>query len=665
MIFSKQDITMNNFCQQQTIENIFPEKSLLKTVTSIFFYTQIISAIALLLLSNPPIFAQEKLDQIFFQDSITVRDDSLAATKVAELKRYPPDSSFKNILWEMPKSIMDQHFLEDLGGLLHYLPGVVVFDVGSPGQEIKIGFHGANSRQVSVFFDDRPLYDPVFGGFDLNFLPTSFISKVSAYGGNAIPQACSNPEIISFVSDDYGEDIPYSQVSYHKGPNGFNTVDVIFGQRISQKTTISAGGFIKSFDGITASHRFEQQNFRGKIEYALSPRWNFQYSLLSNKLNRNILNPDLDDISLQLQNATQKNNRIDHTLNISGRLFGAFNESFMANAFYSSQESKIKDEVLNLRLNTPSKYFGLNFKNKFFLLGQRASFGGNFIHEKADADSIGKLKHSLGSVFTQYYWNVTKKARVDLTGKLLFHNLFQTQFGGGITSFFQIAKSLELSASLKRSIRYPTFFELNSEGNYIGNTELREEAHQELNTGLRLKLKHGFSLATNVYVKSIERFIETQSIDTLTARFLNKTTPLNFAGADLQLRWEFLSRFSAFSIIHLIDNKNLVDQPNYKLTSYLQYADSFFQNDLRPTLRIEGVIIGDRKSSYFQRFYLLQSPQSLTPVFLLNAHLVLDFGNLKVFFSFLNLLNEKYQIISGYPMSGRSLHYGLRWEFWN
>jgi outer membrane cobalamin receptor len=429
--------------------------------------------------------------------------------------------------------------------------------------------------------------------------------------------------------------------------------------------TLLLGGFIKSYDGKNESQSFEQQNFRWKIEYAPSPRWNFQYSLLSNKLNRHLLNPDLDDISVQLPNATQKNNRIDHTLKINGRLFGSYNESFMANAFYSSQESKIKDEVLNLRLNTPSKYFGLNFKNKFFLLGQRVAIGGNFIHEMTDADSIGKLKHSLGSVFTQYHWNVTKKARVDLTGKLLFHNLFQTQFGGGIASFFQITKSLELSAALKRSVRYPTFFELNSKGNYTGNPGLREEIHHEFNSGLRLKFKPNFSLTTNVYMKSIERFVEIQAVDTLIARFLNRKKTLDFSGVDVQLNWDIFSKLTAFSAFQAIDNTNLFDQPQFKLTSYLQYSDSLFQNDLCPTLRIEGVFSGARKSSYFHQFYLLQSPQHLNPAFLLNAHLELNFGNLKAFFSLENILDKKYQIIYGYPMNERSLHYGIRWEFWN
>jgi outer membrane cobalamin receptor len=656
---------MNNFCQQKTIENILPENSLLKIFTAIFFYTQIISVIVLLLLSNPPIFAQEKLDQFFPQDSITVRDDSLAATKTVEHKRYPPDSGFKNIIWELPKSIINQYFHEDLGDVLHYIPGVFLFDFGSSGQELQAGFHGANNRQVAIVFDDRPLFDPVYGGFDLNFLPVAFIRKLDVQTGLSTPLVLSNSEIISVSSDDYGEDAPYSQVSYHKAPYGYSDVDAVFGQRISRKMTLLVGGFIKSFDGKTVSQNFEQQNVRMKINYTLSPRWNFQYSLLNNKLNRHILNPDLDDISFQLPNATQKNNRIDHTLKINGRLFGSFNESFRANVFYSNQESKITDKVSNLRLNTPATYFGFNLKNGFSILGQNAAIGGNFIHQKTDADSIGKQQHSSGSLFAQFHWNVTDKIRTDINGNLLFHNLFQTQFSGGITSYFQITKSLELSLCIKQSIRYPTFFELNSKGTFIGDPVLKEEIHREINSGLRLKLKPNISLMTNVYLKSIDRFVDIQTIDTLTARFLNRTKSMQFAGADVQLNWDIFSRLSTFFAFQTIDNTNLFDQPQYKFTSYLQYSDSLFQNDLCPTLRLEGVVIGARKSNYSNRFYLLQSPENLNPLFLFNAHLVLNFGNLKVFISLENILDKKYQMIYGFPMKERSLHYGIRWEFWN
>ncbi len=101
------------------------------------------------------------------------------------------------------------------------------------------------------------------------------------------------------------------------------------------------------------------------------------------------------------------------------------------------------------------------------------------------------------------------------------------------------------------------------------------------------------------------------------------------------------------------------------LTGYLQYIGSFFQDDLRPTIRLEGRYLGERKSMIFHPYFYETYRQNLSPVFILNAHAILDFGNLKIYFTLENILDNEYQLIYGFPMNERSLHYGLRWEFWD
>lgn len=656
---------MNDVCQEMKPRHIHCQTLLSKFDEPIFLKAHMIVLLATFFMATLPLFAQEKMKKFPPPDSVAVKSDSLASQTRIEAKRIPHDSSFGRLIWHMPKSALNQYFHDDLGDVLHYLPGVFLFDLGSSGQVLQAGFHGANQRQVAILFDDRPLHDPVWGGFDLNYLPVAFISKLDVLAGVSAPLAPTHPEIISIASDEYGEDVPYSQVSYHKAPYGYSDVDAVLGQRISKKMTVLVGGFIKSFDGKTTEQNFEQQNVRARIDYRLSPRWNFQYSLLNNKLNRHLLNADRTDSDIQFPNTTQKNSRIDHTLKINGRLLGGANESFAATIFYSSQHSKLLDQASNLRLNTPANYFGTNFINSFSLLRQKAAIGGNFLHQQTDADSIGNHAHSSGSLFTQFHWKAAPKFRVDFNGNLLLHNLFSMQFSGGVAAYSQISKSLELSLGMKQSMRYPTFFELYSRGTFSGNLALKAELHREINSGLRWKPASNLSLMTNAYLKTVERYIDIQSIDSATTRLLNRTKSMEFAGADLHLNWEIFSRLTAFSAFQVIDNRKLLDQPNFRLTSYLQYSDSLFQNDLLPTIRIEGVIIGARKSSYLPPFYLVQSPKNLNPTFLLNAHLILNFGNLKAFFSLFNVLNENYEMISGFPMSERSLHYGIRWEFWN
>ena len=115
----------------------------------------------------------------------------------------------------------------------------------------------------------------------------------------------------------------------------------------------------------------------------------------------------------------------------------------------------------------------------------------------------------------------------------------------------------------------------------------------------------------------------------------------------------------------MIDNTGLNDQPEITATSYLQYTDSFFQDDVRPTVRLEGRYFGKRNSTISHPYFYEPYHETFNPIVVLNAHATLDFGNLKIFILLENMLDAQYQLTYGYPMNARTLHYGLRWEFWN
>jgi outer membrane cobalamin receptor len=114
-----------------------------------------------------------------------------------------------------------------------------------------------------------------------------------------------------------------------------------------------------------------------------------------------------------------------------------------------------------------------------------------------------------------------------------------------------------------------------------------------------------------------------------------------------------------------IENVKLTNQPEIISTGYLQFTDSFFQGDLKPTFRIEGRYLGERKSAIVHPYYYEVFQENLSSILILNASAILNFGNLKVYFMLENVLDQKYQLLYGYPMNQRTLHYGLRWEFWN
>jgi outer membrane cobalamin receptor len=610
------------------------------------------------------------IHEVTFQD--TTKQDTVFVKPDTNLVKVPQkivseDTTFLQYMkspWQMPKSTMNQYFYEDLGDLLNYFPGIYLLDFGSSGQRLGLSRHGANDKQTTLFFDGRPFYDPIYGGLDLNLIPVGFTKTITVEQGLSSSFVTSNPEMISLKSDNYDEDIPYSQVSYHKAPYGFSDIDIVFGQRISKKTNLLLGGTIKSYDGKTDSYSFEQQNFRGKVDYDLAPSWQFNYSWISNKINRHVPNPVWADASYQLTDATEKVSRFDQTLNIKGKFFKSDFQNFKANLFYSSLSTKLRDKNFDFRLTNPSRYAGFNFQIQNQFIGQRITSGADFIHEWTDADEVGKNKHTFGSFFIQDDWEWKERFGIRILGNYQFHNAHGSQFSGGLSSFFSLAKNVKITAAAKQSVCYPTFFELNANTNFIGNPGLKPESHQKIELGIEWQIEPKFSLKTSLYHKNIRNALHFNPLDSLKATFLNQNE-LQYSGFDFQLRWKFLTRFQLKALFSTIDNSSLYDQPEIMLTGYLQYAGNFFQGDMRPTIRLEGRYFGERKCNLVHPYFYEPYQENLSPVFILNAHAIFDFGNLKIFIILENILDKKYELIYGYPMNERTLHYGLRWEFWN
>lgn len=625
----------------------------------------------LLLLSLQPVSSLAQIiNRITLQD--TTKQDTVLVKRDSILKKIPQetvreDTTFQHFMkspWEMPRSTMNQYFYEDLGDVLNYFPGIYLLDFGSSGQSLGLNRHGATDKQTTLFFDDRPFYDPICGGIDLNLIPAGFTKSITIEQGLSSRFLASNTEMISLKSDNYKDDTPYSQVSYHKAPYGFSDVDVIFEQRISKKANLLLGGIIKSYDGKTASYSFEQQNFRGKVEYDLSPAWQLQYSWSSNKINRHVPDPVLADTSYQLTDASQKVSRLDQTLSIKSRIFKADFKNFQANLFYSGLSNKLKDKKIELQATDHSRYAGFNFQIQHRFAGQRITSGADLTYEWIEADQVGKNRHTFGSFFFQDDWDWKDRLGLRILGNFGIHNIHGSQFSGGMSSFFSLVKNARITASAKQSIRYPTFFELNVRTNFIGNPALKPESHQKMELGVEWQIEPNFSLQTSLYHKNIINTIQFSPLDSLKATFLNQND-LQYSGVDFQLSWAFLSKFQLFTLFSTIENARLYNQPEIMFTGYLQFTDSFFKGDLRPTVRIEERYFGQRKSAVWHPYYYELYQKDLSPVFILNAHAILDFGNLKIYLTLENILDQKYQLLYGYPMNERTLHYGIRWEFWN
>jgi len=615
-------------------------------------------------------FASIPLEENFLlnqQDSTKINEDTLVVKKPSIINFVKFDSltnSNWDTPWKISKSKMNLYLYEDIGDIVGSLPGVFMFDLGSAGQSLFFTRHGASTNQAAVFFDGRPLYDPLTGLSDLNLLPIGFIKEAKTNQNFSDINSINNGEILAVKSEKYEGEVPYSQIYHHKAWLGYSDVDFIFGQRIAQKMNILLGGDIKSSEGKDDAYSYNHQNLRGKLEYNYSNGWSFVYSMMNNRIERDNPGLSLGAKSYSSPSARIKINRDDHTLNILGNLLHTNWQNFQVNIYYSSLYSKLVDNSMDLKELNESSYAGFNFQMKQKMLGQLLTFGGEFEHDWISGADFGKKKFSFGSVMFQDDW--TWKEKFGLRGQtsLNFHELFGTDFTGGLSSYFKISKNLKWILSAQQALRLPSFIEYFTESFESNNPDLKNESVFKIETGVESNIWTNLQIRTFLFSKTIQRLIRFQENNSASGSFQN-VGDRQIYGMDFSLDWRLGSAFQINTIASVLDNKNLYDFPTLKLSANMQYNDHFFKDYLNTIIRLNGRYIGERNSLVLNPYSFSSSYEKLSPVFILNATTIFGFGKLNIYLMFENILDEDYQIIYGYPARGRTFHYGVRWEFWD
>lgn len=596
-----------------------------------------------------------------------VKPDSLLKLKghpaaAIAFKDTTVKSAFSSF-WEKSKSHIRHHFEEDLGTYFEYAPGLFLFDRGNSGQHLGIGRHGSLPVQTHLFLDGRPLYDPIYGGMDLNFIPAQFIRTATIEQGISSPLSSVHGEMVSLTSDVFTENNPYSRVGYHKAGLGFSDVDITFGQRATRTANFLLGGIFRSYDGESAAYNSDLQNFRGKVFYFPSATWAIEYSWLHNKLARRAPGPLMANDTLATPNAVEKIGRLDQTLTVKGHVLDSTVPNFVSTFYYSDQNQTRTDSDANMDAQNDGNYAGMTTQISDSLFGQAWTAGANFCHEWVTSDDVGKRRADQGSIYLMDDLLQRETRGLRLLGTYTFRSGQGSSVAGGASGFLKFGK-LKWIGAINSSINYPTLFQLYGQTNFTGNSNLSQEIHRAISTGVRWQPTPELEILAEAYLKTIHNPIAFESIDSVKAICTN-SGDRKFIGADIQANWMFSKKLQMSCYLSGVRGSAPGNYPQFSAISYLQYSDSFFENDLQPTLRLEARYYSERTSAMSHPYYFVSSNQTLASVFLLNANALVDFGNLKMYFTLENLIDTDYQMVYGYPMSGRTLHYGLRWEFWD
>ena len=603
------------------------------------------------------------------------------------------DTSRASQQWKSTRIISKsqiQHLIyNNPGEILTYLPGFYTKNHSYPGQFLTTTRHGIPSNNLTILLDGRPMKDPHTNLCDLNLIPAEYIDSISAENASSTLDFNNS---INFITERYSDNRPYSKVYFHKGPSKFSDVDVSFGQQISNKIDGLFGLTLKGFSDPLEANSYEHYIFRAKFHHRYSPRWRLIYTVLNNRIKLHPIGPKGSNGNYATPEAHSKQIRFDHTLTVKGNVLNSYYQNLLIKIYYSSIFKDYNDPSYSMFSKDRYRYVGAITELRHQIGSHYLLAAATIEHDWTNADDVGEKNQSFCSLSFQDDWFWNEKS--GLKGKIFVNG--QTELGmnlnSGLSAFFQLTHYFKTSISINHAVRYPTLFELyvndylygNSMLNLVkplihypvkfdvhttgylrGNSDLKPEKIQQANIEFHFQPANSFNINTIFYLRHVTNYIDYGTYTDSSTMLINLDNQ-NYYGIDVQFYCKLYKGFNIGTNFNFVDVEHniLYEAPSSTIYSYIEYKNVFFKDDLKLNIRFEGRYWDNRWSNTSFPYSFYPSFIELPTAWIINATGFFNFGALKMFISLENILDKEYQLVYGYPMHGRTVHYGLRWEFW-
>ncbi|MDI6804973.1 MAG: TonB-dependent receptor, partial [Bacteroidota bacterium] len=265
-------------------------------------------------------------------------------------------------------------------------------------------------------------------------------------------------------------------------------------------------------------------------------------------------------------------------------------------------------------------------------------------------------------------------ATVNAYSRFDFYNSHKRfSFGGDAT--IKPINNLEITAGYSNSYRFPNFYELywNNKFNTALQTNFTPEQHSVIELGLGLNILDYLKFESSYHHRTIKdaivyeltnilyplhQFVFTTK-DKIILQSLNGSISGNF--------WKFSTNLNASL---LLSSKYLTkfQFPDFTTNAELFFNDCFFNDNLNLRIGIKGNIISKQLGYTFEPRTGLLIPNNnfiLGNSGSFDAIVLAGIGSALVHIVLENVLDDKYAIVSYYPIQDRTLRFGITWEFEN
>ena len=524
------------------------------------------------------------------------------------------------------------------GGIHNYL--------GYIGQPCFASIRGSNPRGVLFLKDGIPINDETSGTFDVSHISLVSLSRIEIMSecGSSIYGPNGTDAVVNLVTKTFDGGLPYSRVAVLRGSHNLTKAELEFGRDFGQSWSGYASGAYLKEDGFTPNADTDIKDFNADLSYDVGgTKAGVSFWRRDGKVG-------IPGDTIGLSQALRDEDRL---------LFGTVyvkGNSFDAKLYYKDswhEDSDSLDSSLGVRtvkgMGVDAKK-GVNFGRNRILVGVTGR------RMKLDAGDSLSCEVFDGGANLAANFEVLPLIYVDPSVSYWYNEVYGSEVSPNLSISMIYNLGFVLFGSLSRGFNAPNMRELFSPTS--GNMELKPEHTLSLSGGVRYESDrvslsvHGFTIETSDLIEpesdSANQPVNTDHVSRVRGLGFRAKGRASFVKAGMSLRLATSE--------HSRTGDELPYVPKVSAAGYIGYNGVFRRGDLGVNVTVDGRYAGDRVSD---------NGLSLPEYAVLDLCGEIRVVNLRVSYRIENLLDEEYESVSGYPMPGRTLIYGLDWEFWN
>ncbi|HDL17793.1 MAG TPA: hypothetical protein ENH29_01940 [Bacteroidetes bacterium] len=562
----------------------------------------------------------------------------------------------------------------DLGKWSNQLPHFWVARMPQFGQPQLLQNSAVPGWMTQVIWQGISLTDPVYGVFDLNFLPVVPIDTLRVIDFTTLE---INNENVTAPR-------PYTQVFYHTGDNGLTDVNILFRRGFSHGIKFKTGADFFKYGGIYSNSKVNIFRLHADLTIPLSERAKLTYRVLSNKQETGTPGAINKNYQIQFSRLQRKALRQDHALELS------YNYSQKWRALFQVQIHRDEREYTDWKLpwHTLEKMSWANLSAAATRVTKSST---TLFRLQAEAVSASRngfagISEFPGKILLTHQINLGSN-RFAASLKASVYSRNKRAFTTNIIWNRGISGSLNLSASgFYRQVVPPLGWRRGrvlpfenqpwpimvqtADSTFI--THAHADKTAELKGG-QIKLKWHSSSRFDLYAGFLFQQVANLEypINLTEPEIQFKTAPDYFSSSlFLSADFTFTNWLSAttryqFTGYSQRESPDLLEIPNQHLFFNVHATHSFFQNNLKANLLIYTEYMSRRNSYGLTQDFSQFTIETLPALPLLHVKLIFEVGDADVFFYWYNLTNQSFAYRSQHTIPGWQFQFGVRWKFWN